>query len=65
MPETVPDALPEGLGVGLPLTVVDTVGDVEPEPLGDGEGDDDALCVKDPDTVSVPEGDKLVEPEPE
>ena len=41
------------------------MGDIEPEPLDDGDGDDDTLGVSVPDELSVPEGDGLVEPEPE
>ena len=51
--------------VGLPLSVGETVGEVEPELLDDGDGDNDALGVSVPVELSVPEGDGLVVPEPE
>ena len=65
VPEGLDDVLPEPLVVGLPLSVGETVGEVEPEPLDDGDEDEDALGVSVPDELSVPEGDKLVEPDRE
>ena len=57
--------LPERLDVGLPLSDGETVGEVETEPLDDGDGDEDALNVCVPDALSVPDNEGLVEPEPE